>query len=145
MRHVKLFGWYGRATQSLSTIPSQSHATITLMKYLIIVLFLASCGSGKSVFSTWTHTSTNAVLDLSTAEIGANSMTLVFVGGAQCGIDLQISGDESSGTFIITNSTYSGGGSGDPGCSSLNGSGTFSVANETLSLCPSAGSCSTYR
>ena len=120
---------------------------------LSISIGLVACGGGgggsseKDLFSLWTDTDTNAPLDL---RGGAFSTPLpmhsYYPDGAQCDCTLTVLGTQSGGTYIINACVYRyGTGSGDPGCNSLDGTGTYTKTSDTLTTYPSSGSPSTYK
>ena len=133
------------------------------MKTLILAALLAvltSCGSSgggsgsaastgcgsKSLFSLWTNVSSGIaiVLDLSAGSFGNNTFIFQYPGGEQCQSDIMLTGDECSGTADIMNSTYIGGGGGDPGCAGLDGIENYTKSASGLEFC-SGGTCVTYQ
>lgn len=92
-----------------------------------------SSQSTKSIFSKWS--SGAKTMDLSGGQF--NSIMLMYFAmsaGAICKADMMMIGDNSSGTWVISGSTlYSG--SSDPGCSELNGSGTYTDSQSALTIC----------
>lgn len=117
---------------------------------LCAFLCLVGCnGSGKSapqfkdVFSKWTNTTSGMIVNLTGGAFGVNFiMDWVFLSGAICQSTGNISGDESSGIYTMTNSTYISGGSGDPGCASINGGGTYTNSGTLITFCGSGGCAS---
>lgn len=68
-----------------------------------------------------------------------------FADGAACTSNVTLTGTEDAATAILTGSSYSGGGGGDPGCSSLNGSYSLTKTATTLRICVGTSTtCSTY-
>lgn len=121
-------------------------------KIILVCLGLILCGCGKSsnsskaVFSNWRNTATSAPLNLSGGQFDTPLLTdWIFTSGAICQADITVSGNNSSGVATITNSTYQGGGSGDPGCAALDGGGTYTDSGSTLSFCKGGQPpCDTY-
>lgn len=114
---------------------------------LISVLSLTACGgedentaatvSDKNLFSSWADTGSSFILDLSAATFGTTAIGFFFAGGEICACNLTIAGTQSSGNYALTSCTYSTGSGGgvDPGCSSANGSGTYTKTATTLTMC----------
>lgn len=94
----------------------------------------AQCGS-KPLASAWTLNGTSQVSLVGLTLGQPTSLFIQVSGGAMCQMDFQANGSECSGTMIIANATYTGGGSGDPGCSSLNGVSTYTKSDGGLSIC----------
>ena len=120
------------------------------MKTLITVLMaltLMSCGeegaNDKSLFSAWSNADTGFVLDMSSSSFGSSSMVWFITGGATCTSTITMGGTESQGSAVVSNTVYSGGGSGDPGCASISGTVTFTKTSDTLTICNS-GTCKDY-
>ena len=118
------------------------------MKYLLLALLLTSAcaksnGSGeaaatsKSLFSSWTlqSSSTPFKLDLTGAGFGSGTLVVAFTSGDKCQSNYTLSGKESSGSYTLSGSIYTGGGVGDPGCSAINESGTFTKSATVLQFC----------
>lgn len=125
---------------------------------LIILSTLISCGGGgggggtapasKNLFSLWKNTTTNAPMDLTGGSFGAPiGMYFFFSGGAQCRCTMNAIGDQSSGSWALSSCYYVvGSGASDPGCTSLNDTGTYTLSNNTLSICSGTTHiCNTYR
>lgn len=128
-----------------------------------IILFglcfaLFGCGSGggssgvttKSLFSVWTRTNQGLTqtLDFTNSTFGTFPMHRTFATGHVCTWDMTLGGNESAGTFASSNSAYvAGTGNGvDPGCNSLNDSGTFRKDGNNLYFCSNgAPSCSGFQ
>lgn len=84
-----------------------------------------SCGS-KPVQSTWTGESTGLVLDLTGLTLNTpTTMIVSLTSGESCSVDAVMNGTQCSGTYQLSNSTWNGDGGGDPGCSSLDMTGTY--------------------
>jgi hypothetical protein len=116
------------------------------MKVAVLALILVSvvgCGSGKSLFSSWTSQSTGAVYDFSAGQMGSFQMVFIFAGGGQCEATVTMGGSEESGSYVLSDAAYTSGGLGDPGCGSINGSGSFTKTDTILTICPSSGGCAT--
>lgn len=117
--------------------------------FLAVAALISGCAKengstpSKNLFSLWTADANQATLDLRAANFGSQTIGFLFVGGASCSCTMNISGSQSSGTYTLSGCSYVSGGGGDPGCASLNGSGTYTNAGAVLSICTS--SCSTYR
>lgn len=105
-----------------------------------------SSSTPKSVWSTWTYTSggNSAVLDLNGGQFGVQQgFGIMFLPStAVCTCQFIANGDNSSGNYTFSSCTYSSGGSGDPGCASLNTTGTYTNDGTTLTACDS--SCASY-
>ena len=133
-----------------------------LFKTLIfcISLLAIACGSGedggedviesdtsKELFSFWHDTSDNSPLNLSGGDFGVEMIFYMWAAdGSQCNCNFQILGDQSSGNYVINNCSYvSGSGAGDPGCDSINQTGTYTKSSDTLTTCNSTMNCDTYQ
>lgn len=135
------------------------------MKKVILflsVLILSACGSdgggggdaaiggtcGKDITSLWETQSTEAIqssIDLSGFTIGFTRTTeIVFDSGERCEIDARITGSDCSGEIEVSNSTYVGGGSGDPGCASFDDDYSFEIGVTMMELCDGALSCTGF-
>lgn len=125
--------------------------------YLLLLIFLtAACGSGggsssggssdKNLFGVWTHTTTGWVMDLTGGSLNSNLVfRFLFNTGAQCSCTFNAIGTQSSGNYVLSNCTYvNGTGTGNPGCNSLNNSGSYTKNSATLTVCDSNG-CGTYQ
>lgn len=99
--------------------------------------------SSKALFTVWTDHTTGKVLDLQGGHLGTSSMYFVFASGGKCVCTLDMVGTTSSGAYVLSSCTYTTGGSGDPGCSSVNQNGTYDNNSTTLTICASS-LCSYY-
>lgn len=117
---------------------------------LFVGLLLSACGGGgggssKSLFSIWE--SDDDILDLRNATLNAAGtyQFTVIPTLENCLCDSLLAGTETSGTAILSNCTYTSGGSGDPGCAGLNGTYSYEVSGSSLEVCDSVPTCTTYR
>jgi hypothetical protein len=124
----------------------------------IAILALVGCGKGgggsaapsKDLFSLWREDSTNAPMDLTSGAFNTtlNYSEIVTTAGEICDCDFLAIGDQTAGTYTLSNCTYrSGTGAGsDPGCSLGNGSGNYTNVGAVLSICPNSTptNCSKY-
>lgn len=125
--------------------------------YTIMAVLLSGCGGGgggggdsvsagcgsKDLFSNWTYQTTT--LSLAGFEFGQSEVYQIqFSGGEICLMDVVINGNQCSGSIGISNSTYSGGGPGDPGCSIFNGPNTYTKSASGLEVCD-VSSCAVYQ
>jgi hypothetical protein len=110
---------------------------------ILIVAFVACGGGGgskaapKNLFSLWKEDGTESPLDLTGGAFNTTlPMLFIFTGGEQCHCDMIIIGDQTSGGWSLSSCGYNAGtGTGDPGCSSLNSAGTYSIISNSLSIC----------
>lgn len=134
-------------------------AKIKNMKYILSLslLVFASCAKTesqpeqpKSLFNTWTTTWTNDLTqtkfrtyDFTGASFGAPfNMTVSFKNGAQCSVVATLvagpdnfGGGEAIGEITYSSSTYiSGTGTGDPGCSDMQGTNPYTKKVATLTV-----------
>ena len=122
------------------------------MKKLLFLVLLVGCGgsddgvANKGITNVWTLEDDSFVFDLSseTLPISAGSMEFVFSGGERCLCTVDVTGTESSGTYVLSGCTYTSGGGGDPGCGSIDSSGTYSASGANMQLCDGGG-CATYK
>lgn len=120
----------------------------------LMFLVLAACAKGgsgdsgggatKDLFDIWTRDDLALTLDLRSGTFGAFTMTWTLSDGSHCTSTINVSGSQSSGSYSVSGSVYSGGGSGDPGCSSLDDTGTYSKTATILTICSSTNGCGTY-
>lgn len=104
----------------------------------------AAAAAAKSVFSLWTKSDNAFFFDTTGGSFGTPTpIAFVFSGGATCLCSLTVNGTETSGSYSLLSCTYASGGSGDPGCSSMNEAGTYSKPASSLQLC-SIGTCRDY-
>lgn len=124
---------------------------VFLATAVLAISIFSGCGKddpaaapSKALFSIWTASDNSEILDMRGATFGVgNSMGFQFTDGSTCLCSLAMSGSEASGTAILTGCAYAGGGSGDPGCATLNKTYTFTNTAAVLSLC-NAGTCYSY-
>lgn len=122
------------------------------MRYLLSFIFLFALGcsgssnsNSKNLFSSWTATGTNTIINLTGANFGSNSIGFLYATGAQCNCTLNILGAQGSGNWVLSSCSYlAASGPGDPGCVALDGSGTYTLPASTLSLCRTGFACVTY-
>lgn len=129
-------------------IEEKRQRTNRIFSALSIVLALSGCGkkdggsneaaADKSLFSKWTATTNGFPLDLTGGKIGANQLIIAFANGSSCTLTLTLTGGQTAGQYSVTNSTYAGGGPGDPGCSTLNETGSYGKSASELTMCSSA-------
>jgi len=118
-----------------------------IIAVVLLYLVLVGCGKdSKGLFSSWRGESSGLIIDLTSGKFGSFPMAWVFTSGAICDSTILLSGDEEAGSAAITSATYRSGGSGDPGCSSLNGSYNYTLEDSKLRICPQATptTCNTY-
>lgn len=117
-----------------------------LLSIFFVCLILMGCNSkkegetpiacSKTVTSEWTSSDIGVTFDLSSFQMGVIGSTLFnYVGGEVCDVSLRITGNDCSGSFIITGGTYQGGGSGDPGCADLSGIKDYSISGIRMRYC----------
>lgn len=102
--------------------------------------------SSKSIFSLWTNQDHSDYFDLTGGQFNQPiHLTLTFESGHKCTCDLTVAGTEKNGTATFNNGAYvSGTGNGvDPGCSSINSTGTYTKSGNQLIICGST-ECDTY-
>lgn len=117
----------------------------------MVLALVSGCGKdnpaaapSKSLFSVWTADDNTEILDLRNLSFGVGGvMAFGFQTGEVCACNIALGGSEAAGTAILSGCAYVSGGSGDPGCASLNLSFTFTNAAAALRLC-SGGSCFNY-
>ena len=126
------------------------------MKYLSPFLFsiaLVACGgdsssSEKELFSLWNDTSDDTPLDLRGGSLGeVNAISFYALDGSQCDCELRFLGTEDSGSYVLNSCSYVYGSSagGDPGCESINHTGTYSKSAKSLEICDSDQDCTIYK
>lgn len=103
-----------------------------------------ACGS-KALASVWTYSgSTISLVGLTLNQPGV--LGIQTAGGEMCSMDILFSGDDCSGVLSIQNSTYTGGGAGDPGCATMNGISTYSKSDSGLNICdPGPANCELWQ
>src|SRR5690606_12896788 len=99
--------------------------------------------------SVWQYTDSGSgatfTIDLRDGTLGeVHPFFLSFLSGEICLCDFLATGTESAGNYAFLSCTYQTGGSGDPGCSMLDSTGTYTNDGVTLTACDSGG-CVTYR
>lgn len=115
---------------------------------VLMAFTLVACGGGddnkaptceKQVNTFWEGINVALNLDLRGFEINQTD-TIVFTlaTGEECTSIGKIEGDECSGTFIINSSQYTGGGSGDPGCSGFIGTDRYTIEGSEMTVCDTA-------
>jgi len=103
--------------------------------------------ASKGLLSVWTAEDNSLTLDLTGVQLNqATPFDFILLTGEVCNCGAILSGSLTSGSFAVASCTYqSSTGSGlDPGCASLNSSGTYSKTGSVLSFCDSGG-CVNYR
>jgi hypothetical protein len=105
-----------------------------------------TCGS-KALATPWTGQYYAFDLTGVTTDGHLYTGTVLHVSGAKCNGNLAITGNDCSGTYTTSNSTYGGGGTSDPGCASLNGTYNYTkTSDNVLKLCnATTGSCLSYQ
>ena len=99
--------------------------------------------SAKSLASVWTKSDNSFTLNMTGLQLGvAQNISFTFAAGAICQCSMTATGLETSGNYALSSCTYTSGGAGDPGCASLNSTGTFSKPSSQLSICDPG--CATY-
>ena len=127
---------------------------------LCIAAVLTACGGSsdsgggspepesKNLFSVWTNTQDDEdVLDLEEASFGEEmDFQVIYPDGATCNCTLELTGNQSGGNFILNSCEYESFTSeyGDPGCNDLNGTGTYEIDGDTLTVCDDELECDTY-
>jgi hypothetical protein len=118
----------------------------------VLSILLAGCGSSsspavtaeKNLFSSWAQDNSTFVLDISNGSFGTFTFTYLMTGNAICDCTLLVGGTQASGNAVMSGCTYRAGtGTGNPGCSALNASYTFTKPASQLSVC-TGGTCTTY-
>ena len=90
----------------------------------------------KQVASTWFTPDLNLSLDLTGFQLNTpTAFDLNFQSGEQCTATVNITGDGCTGTWVVTSANYAGGGAGDPGCSQLIGTDTYSIVGSIMTVC----------
>jgi len=117
------------------------------MKYIIMALLIAACGGDpeapepKDLFSYWQDENTSFGIDMAGSAFGNNLIEFWFPEANKCICNLNIIGDQDSGSYILTECIYippSIGGTGngtDPGCEAIDGTGSYSKTSDVLTLC----------
>lgn len=101
---------------------------------------------GKSLFSSWQRD--GHTIDLTEGSIGTFSSKVTLPLGHECATTMELKGDEVTGTYDISSSTYVRG-TGlppiDPGCASLDTEGLYEQAGPYLILCEKGIHCGDYQ
>jgi len=114
-----------------------------LIFFTFFIAFLSACGGSddipqadKNLFSLWNKTDSNAPLGLEGGEFSqVIPIAFYFQGGEQCNCDFTVLGSQNSGTYVLNSCTYLfNSGSSDPGCDSINQTGTYSKTTDTLTI-----------
>lgn len=126
-------------------------ATLILGTVLALGLLGSGCGKdqtpapSKDLFSVWTADDNSEIIDLRGMDFGVGmNMGLEAGTGERCYCSLAIGGTQASGTALLGSCTYTGGGSGDPGCAALNQAYTFTNSAAIFRLCNASNHCTTY-
>ena len=129
------------------------------MKFITLILtsiVLTACGGSsgggealeKDLFSLWTDSSDGSSMDLTGGSTGSSFTFNIYASdGSQCDCKLRFLGTEDSGSYVLNNCDYDYGSSanGDPGCSNLNHTGTYSKTASTLTICDDELDCTQYK
>lgn len=132
----------------------------TLQLAILPLLLLVGCGGGgdsgggstepenRNLFSVWTNTQDDEdVIDLEEASFGEEmDFQVIYPDGAICNCTLELSGSQTSGNFILNSCEFDRFSTqyDDPGCNDLNGTGTYEVDGDTLTVCDDEQECDTY-
>jgi hypothetical protein len=105
-----------------------------------------SCGT-KSLYSVWTLPNQSFSFSLANLTLNQNSTLQVTFSGSTkaCTGTARMDGSDCGGTYSITGMTWNGQGGSDPGCSSLNETGTWSKSDAGLKFTNSANQSNTYQ
>ncbi|MFC3680336.1 hypothetical protein [Bacterioplanoides pacificum] len=122
---------------------------------LATAILISACGSDssddkeKSLFSLWKSVDGEETLDLNGGAFSKAQSWIYFPdsSGSQCNCELTLIGTESQGNYIINSCRYVSGSSsvGDPGCNSLNQTGTYKKSSDTLRICIAEPNCVEYK
>lgn len=127
------------------------------MRYLIVFLFFATAcakAPGAAIVQTdafskdWNSTDPWWNVDLSNLNFSAASSTIVWTisYGQTCASKVVITGDKTSGTFVLSQSTQTSAPLlSDDSCSYFDGNWTYSYANSQLTMCQTAEPCVTFK
>lgn len=124
-----------------------------MLRVLVFILMAFSFGcnnkvavEGKSLFSSWERD--GHTIDLSQGSIGTFSSKVTLPLGHECQTSMEMKGDEVTGSYAISASTYVEG-TGlpkiDPGCSTLVAEGLYEQAGPYLILCEQGLHCDDYQ
>lgn len=92
-----------------------------------------ACGS-KALASVWVTQDQSASISLVGIEFNKDiPLSTTFSGGSKCLGTLRVTGNECSGTYVVSNMTWNGVGA-NPGCGSYNESGVFAKSADGLTL-----------
>lgn len=130
---------------------------LRLTLVLSVCALIAGCSGGGSsggsssaktysLFNFWLADDNSLLFTLKGGSYNGASFigALAVVGsGETCTCSISASGDDSSGNFTTSNCSYSSGGSGDPGCSSLDQYYTYTKSGSSMELCDPGG-CESY-
>jgi len=116
----------------------------TLLTLIISSFFIISgCGgsdsdpvASKDLFSLWNKTGDSGVLNLEQSGFSQpGEINWYFSGGEQCTCNFLVNGSQQSGSYVMNTCSYQvNSGSSDPGCESLNQTGTYLKTNDTLTI-----------
>ena len=107
---------------------------------------VASCGS-KDLKSAWTAPNLSFSFSLVNLNLNTNQTLLITFSatGRKCSGTANMTGDLCAGSYTITGMTWTGTGGADPGCSSLNETGTYSKTDAGLKFTNTANQSTTYQ
>ena len=115
----------------------------------VAIITLSACGGGsssKDLFSLWNDVNTAQPLDLRGASFEPFVLAQYADDGSQCNCVVTLIGEQSSGTWVRNFCTYVvGSGPRDPGCNSLNDTGTYKKSSDQLQIVDSSGTSFVYR
>lgn len=105
---------------------------------------VADTVASKPLASTWDNTTWRFDIP-ATVVFGLNNpITFTHQTGDTCACVVLPTGTTASGTYVVSSCGFSG--SKDPGCATLNETGSFGLANSVLTLCPNSGAvCRHYQ
>jgi len=121
------------------------------MKRLILFsafFLITACGSdgddapgNKGITALWTNATNSFSFDASafTLPVTGGAMTFIFTGGERCDCTVDVIGTEAAGNYVLSSCGYTSGGAGDPGCASINSSGSYEAQGTNMELCDSGG------
>ena len=124
--------------------------------YLALLLGLSACGglasslnggggsnTSKKLFSAWTSASTGMLVNWSNGAFNSTRpVQYIYDSGARCQCSVLIAGSESAGSFVLSSCAYTSGGTGDPGCTLMDGAGNY-IKSSGLTIC-SGSNCDTF-
>lgn len=95
-----------------------------------------SCVSGKPFASDWFTIADGYFKEMRLSSLAAGGdIAFVVLDKSVCEVTFSTTGFGCAGDYEITDSEYVGGGSGDPGCASLVGRGTYKKETDRLTIC----------